>query len=81
MQSGTKTVQPVSYLQAKTIYDRLVREKTAKGYTPGEEGDGCGRVVCATQAPFKAPELLVLVRCRSRPSIRLHSVVATRSLR
>jgi bifunctional non-homologous end joining protein LigD len=38
MQSGTKTVKPVSYGQAKTIYDRLVREKTGKGYTPGEDG-------------------------------------------
>ena len=31
LQSGTKTTTPVSYGQAKTIYDKLVREKTGKG--------------------------------------------------
>ncbi len=36
--TGTKTQSPVSYDEAKTVYDRLVREKTAKGYTPGENG-------------------------------------------
>ena len=36
--TGTKTQAPVSYDEAKTIYDRLVREKTAKGYTPGADG-------------------------------------------
>ena len=36
--AGTKTHAPVSYDEAKTIYDRLVREKTAKGYTPGADG-------------------------------------------
>jgi bifunctional non-homologous end joining protein LigD len=38
LQSGTKTATPVSYGQAKAIYDRLVGQKTAKGYTPGENG-------------------------------------------
>jgi bifunctional non-homologous end joining protein LigD len=38
LQSGTKTTTPVSYGQAKTIYDRLVKSKTGKGYTPGEDG-------------------------------------------
>lgn len=36
--TGTKTQHPVDYPSAKSIYDRLVREKTAKGYTPGEDG-------------------------------------------
>lgn len=36
--TGTKTQAPVDYDTAKTIYDRLVREKTAKGYTPGADG-------------------------------------------
>jgi bifunctional non-homologous end joining protein LigD len=36
--TGTKTQAPVSYDEAKTIYERLVREKTAKGYTPGADG-------------------------------------------
>ena len=38
LQTGTKTQSPVNYAAAKAIYDKLVREKTAKGYTPGENG-------------------------------------------
>src|SRR5437762_2932708 len=38
LSTGTKTMSPVDYATAKTIYDKLVREKTGKGYTPGEEG-------------------------------------------
>lgn len=36
--TGTKTQAPVDYPTAKGIYDKLVREKTAKGYAPGEGG-------------------------------------------
>ncbi len=36
--TGSKTPVAVSYRAAKTIYDKLVREKQAKGYTPGETG-------------------------------------------
>jgi bifunctional non-homologous end joining protein LigD len=35
---GTKTNVPVEYEDAKRIFDKLVKEKTAKGYTPGESG-------------------------------------------
>jgi bifunctional non-homologous end joining protein LigD len=38
MTTGTKTQTPVDYDSAKTIYDKLVREKKAKGYTEGPEG-------------------------------------------
>jgi bifunctional non-homologous end joining protein LigD len=38
LQTGTKTQASVPYDQAKKIYDRLVQEKTSKGYTPGEDG-------------------------------------------
>lgn len=38
LQTGTKTSTPVVYEQAKAIYDKLVKEKTSKGYTPGEDG-------------------------------------------
>ena len=38
MQTGTKTAKPVDRASAKKIFDKLVQEKTAKGYTPGEEG-------------------------------------------
>ena len=36
--TGTKTKTPVDYASAKKIYDKLVKSKTSKGYTPGEEG-------------------------------------------
>jgi bifunctional non-homologous end joining protein LigD len=38
LQTGTKTQAPVAFDEAKRIYDKLVAEKTAKGYTPGEDG-------------------------------------------
>ena len=38
LQTGTKTQSPIPYDQAKRIFDKLVQEKTAKGYTPGEDG-------------------------------------------
>ena len=36
--AGTKTSAPVDPAQAKKIYDKLVKEKTAKGYTPDVSG-------------------------------------------
>ena len=38
LQTGMKTNTPVSFDEAKKIYDKIVREKTAKGYTPGANG-------------------------------------------
>ncbi|GAF91801.1 unnamed protein product, partial [marine sediment metagenome] len=38
MQTGTKTKSPVSYEEAKKIYDKLVKSKRAKGYEPGADG-------------------------------------------
>ena len=38
MNTGTKTQTPVDYETAKHIYDKLVREKMAKGYTEGPDG-------------------------------------------
>lgn len=38
LSTGTKTNGPIPFDEAKSIYDRLVREKMAKGYTPGENG-------------------------------------------
>src|SRR5271154_6565052 len=38
LQTGTKTQAPVDYAAAKGIYDKLVKEKTSKGYTAGEDG-------------------------------------------
>jgi bifunctional non-homologous end joining protein LigD len=36
--TGNKTPTAVNYDAAKAIYDKLIKEKTAKGYTPGEDG-------------------------------------------
>ncbi len=36
--TGCKTTSPVSYDEARAIFDRLVNEKLAKGYTPGADG-------------------------------------------
>lgn len=38
LQTGTKTNQPVGYDVAVTLFNRLVAEKTGKGYTTGEDG-------------------------------------------
>lgn len=38
LNTGTKTNVPVEYEDARRIYNKLIREKTAKGYTPGENG-------------------------------------------
>lgn len=38
LNTGTKTNVPVDYDNAKRIYDRLVKEKLSKGYTPGADG-------------------------------------------
>lgn len=38
LKTGTKTACPVEYAAAVKIYDKLVKEKTAKGYTPDESG-------------------------------------------
>lgn len=38
LSTGTKTREPVDYDLAKRIYDKLIRTKLAKGYTPGENG-------------------------------------------
>jgi len=38
LKDGVKTAAPVDFDKAKKIYDRLVAEKMAKGYTPGSDG-------------------------------------------
>ena len=61
MQTGTKTSSPVDYDTAKGIYDKLVREKTAKGYTPGQDGTpyrqvgGCSKKSARFGCPKTSP--------------------------
>ncbi len=42
--AGTKTAAPVAWEKAQQIYDKLLAEKTAKGYTP----DGAGALFALT---------------------------------
>jgi bifunctional non-homologous end joining protein LigD len=37
LQTGYKTTSPVSYVKAKSILDRLIRGKLAKGYEPAQD--------------------------------------------
>jgi len=58
LQTGTKTVKPVNFDQAKKLYDALVREKTAKGYTPGESGTPYQHTEKADRSTGILPQLL-----------------------
>ena len=40
LSAGSKTQTPVEYQNAKGIYDKLIKEKLAKGYRSGAEAPG-----------------------------------------
>ena len=56
--AGTKTEMPVGFDEAKKIYDKLVKEKMGKGYTPGESGTPYQRTEKADRATGILPQLL-----------------------
>ena len=58
LQTGTKTTAPVDYSVAKKVFDRLVQEKTAKGYTPGEDGTPYQQTAKEGRATGVLPQLL-----------------------
>ena len=58
LQSGTKTHVPVSFDDAQKIYNKLVREKTAKGYTPGANGTPYSGTENAQRSTGILPQLL-----------------------
>jgi bifunctional non-homologous end joining protein LigD len=58
LQTGTKTSAPVEYSAAKKIFDKLVQEKTAKGYTPGENGTPYQQTDKAERSTGILPQLL-----------------------
>ena len=58
LQTGCKTSTPVPYEKAKLIYDKLVREKTVKGYSPGESGTPYQHTDKQSQATGILPQLL-----------------------
>jgi bifunctional non-homologous end joining protein LigD len=58
LQTGTKTPAPVAYPAAKKVFDKLVQEKTAKGYTPGEDGTPYQQTAKEGRATGLLPQLL-----------------------
>ncbi|MEX0774651.1 MAG: WGR domain-containing protein [Phycisphaeraceae bacterium] len=59
MQSGTKTASgPVAYEAARKIFDKLVAEKTAKGYSPGADGTPYQQTDRESRATGILPQLL-----------------------
>ena len=58
LQTGTKTFAPVSYDQAKKVYDKLIASKRSKGYTDGEDGTPYQGSALAGQQSGLVPQLL-----------------------
>jgi len=58
LQTGTKTAKPVDYETAVKVYEKLVREKRAKGYTPGQDGTPYQRTEREASATGIFPQLL-----------------------
>jgi bifunctional non-homologous end joining protein LigD len=58
LNTGTKTNVPVDYDSAKRIFDRLVKEKTSKGYTPGQDGTPYISPDAGKQSSGLIPQLL-----------------------
>ncbi len=58
LQTGTKTQEPVDYETAKRIFDKLMKEKMAKGYTPGPNGTPHQHSDKARQVSGILPQLL-----------------------
>jgi bifunctional non-homologous end joining protein LigD len=58
LSTGTKTNNPVEYEQARTIYEKLVREKKANGYTEGQDGNPYEHTAKANEYTGILPQLL-----------------------
>ena len=58
LSTGTKTSAPVHYDAALMIFEKLVREKRAKGYTEGPEGTPYQHTDKASQVSGWRPQLL-----------------------
>ena len=69
--TGTKTATPVSYEDAQRIFNKLVAEKAAKGYSPGADGTPYAQtgnegrstgIHCQLLNPVDNPESLLACR-------------------
>lgn len=58
--AGTKTTEPVAFDKAKKAYDKVVKEKISKGYTPAESGAAYSSPELAGRASGLSPMLLNL---------------------
>jgi bifunctional non-homologous end joining protein LigD len=58
MNTGTKTNVPVDYPDARRIFDKLVKEKAAKGYTSGPDGTPYHHTNDEQRVTGLAPQLL-----------------------
>jgi len=58
LNTGTKTNVPVDHEAARRIFEKLVREKTAKGYTPGPDGTPYQQTDKEQRVTGLAPQLL-----------------------
>jgi bifunctional non-homologous end joining protein LigD len=56
--AGTKTPQPVSLVEAERVFRQLVQSKTAKGYTPGQDGTPYTATDTAERSTGITPQLL-----------------------
>lgn len=56
--TGTKTSQPAKYETAKKVYDKLVKEKQAKGYTAGQDGTPYRHTPKESRSTGVLPQLL-----------------------
>ena len=61
LQTGTKTSEPVAYDKAKKIYDKIVAEKMAKGYTPAAGGTPYVGTENAGKVSGLLPQLLNMI--------------------
>ena len=59
--AGTKTATPVPYEKALAIFEKLVRDKTSKGYTPGADGTPYQGGDKAGQVSGLLPQLLTVL--------------------
>ena len=56
--TGSKTSTPVGYDEAKIIFDKLIKEKTDKGYSPGEAAAPYQHTAKAERFTGVVPQLL-----------------------
>ncbi len=72
LSTGTKTNVPVDLERARTIFDQLVREKTAKGYTPGETGTPYQHTEHACRSTGLVPMLLNPIEAEEAAQLLQH---------